>query len=52
MQAGVFVTRLTARLLAKGEEEKDTKKLEIKRQREMISCFNMQAILSQAVPAR
>lgn len=52
IQIGVLVIWLTARLVAKGKEEKDTKRLEIKRQRAVVSCFKMQSILSQAVPPR
>lgn len=38
----VFVIWLSARLLTKGKEEKDTKRLEIKRQRAVVSCFKVQ----------
>jgi len=49
---GVFVTWLPTRLLTKGKEEKDTKRLEIKRQRAAVSCFKNLSVLSQAVPPR
>jgi len=48
---GVFIW-LIVRLLAKGKEQKDSKKLEIKTQGAIVSCFKMQSIQSQAVSQR
>lgn len=48
----VIVIWLIVRLLAKGKEEEDTKRLEIQRQRAVVSYFKMQSMLSQGVPTR